>query len=295
MTGDLPSIDSLRAFVAAARASSFKRAAAELHRSPSALSRQIQGLEEHLGVPLFVRRNPGVELTEAGTAYLASVERVLRELEQAGRNLGARAEGPLRVSALESFSAKWLVPHLPEFEAAHPGIGIDLEATLRYADFARDSVDVAIRFGVGPWEGLHAEPVVDLVFFPVCSPSLRDGDPPLRDPDDLARHTTIHLTQLPNAWEDWARHIGRPSLRGRRDLVFDHVGIALSAAESGQGVALGSPLLCSSEIADGRLCVPFELPVPSTSTYHFVCRPEALDDPRILAFRDWLVAALGEP
>jgi LysR family glycine cleavage system transcriptional activator len=291
MAGDLPSIDALRAFVEAARASSFKRAAEVLHLSPSALSRQIQGLEEHLGAALFVRRNPGLELTDAGARYLARVGPALRDLEAAGRSLGGG--GRLRVSALESFSAKWLVPHLPAFEAAHPALGIELEATLRYADFARDAVDVAIRFGVGPWEGLHAEPIVDLVFFPVCSPALRDGDLPLRDPDDLAHHAWIHVSQVPDAWRDWARHVGRPSLQGRRDIVFDHVGIALSAAASGQGIALSSPLLCAAEIADGRLCVPFDLPAPSKSTYHFVCRPEALDDPRIVAFRDWLVASLA--
>jgi LysR family transcriptional regulator, glycine cleavage system transcriptional activator len=113
MTEDLPSTASLRAFVHAARASSLKRAAAELHLSPSALSRQVQGLEEHLGVQLFIRRNPGLELTEVGSRYLAAVERALRELEQAGRSLGARAGRPLRVSALEAFTAKWLVPHFP--------------------------------------------------------------------------------------------------------------------------------------------------------------------------------------
>jgi LysR family glycine cleavage system transcriptional activator len=292
MAGELPSIESLRAFAEAARASSFKRAAAALHLSPSALSRQIQALEEHLGARLFLRRNPGLELTPAGSRYLETVERVLRDLEQAGRGLGERG-GPLRVSALESFSAKWLVPHLPEFGAAHPEVRIELEATLRYADFSRDPVDVAIRFGTGPWEDLHAEPIVDLDYLPVCSPDLREGDPPLRDPDDLARHTWIHVSQVPNAWRDWARHVGRPSLRGRRDLVFDHVGIALAAAESGQGVAVTSRLLCATELADGRLFAPFDLPAPSSSTYHFVCRPESLEDPRVVSFRDWLVAALA--
>jgi len=290
---ELPSITSLRAFVHAARTLSFKEAAAALHVSPSALSRQVQSLEEHLGTPLFLRTNPGLQLTEAGTRYLLVAERVLRDLQQAASSLRAASGGPLRVSALESFSAKWLVPHLPAFEAAHPQIEIELEATLRYADFTRDAVDVAIRFGVGPWEGLHAEPIVDLAYFPVCSPSLRDGDPPVRDPDDLAQHSWIHVSQVPTAWRDWARHVGRSSLRGRRDLRFDHVGIALSAAESGQGVALSTPLLCAPELADGRLCIPLDLPAPSAATYHFVCRPESLEDPRIIAFRDWLVDALG--
>ncbi len=255
MADDLPSIASLRAFAEAARTLSFKQAAAALHVSPSALSRQIQGLEEHLGAALFHRRNPGLELTEAGARYLGTVERVLRELREAGEALAPGDGGPLRVSALESFSARWLVPRLPEFHAAHPD--------------------------------------VDLDFFPVCSPALRDGEPPLREPDDLARHVWIHVSQVPDAWSDWTRKVGAPELRPRRDLHFDHVAIALSAAESGQGVALSTPILCAAELADGRLCIPLDLPVRSAQTYHLVCRPEGLEDPRIVAFRDWLVAALA--
>lgn len=293
MVPDLPSIASLRAFARAARTLSFKDAAAELHVSPSALSRQIQGLEERLGVALFVRRNPGLELTDAGARYLARIERVLRDLRAAGDALAPQPAGALRVSALESFSARWLVPRLPVFAAAHPDIDLEIEATLRYADFDRDAVDVAIRFGVGPWEGLHCEPIVDLQFFPVCSPVLRDGDPPLREPADLAEQVWIHVSQVPSAWADWARAVGLPDLRARREVRFDHAAIALSAAESGQGVALSTLLLCSAELAEGRLCIPFDLPVRSAATYHLVCRPESLGDARIAALRDWLVSALA--
>ena len=292
MADELPSTASLRAFARAARTLSFKQAAEELHVSPSALSRQVQALEDQLGAALFIRRNPGLKLTDAGRRYLVTAENVLRELREAAESLTAASPRPLRVSALESFSARWLVPHLPAFQAAHPGIELEIEATLRYADFARDPVDVAIRFGTGPWPDLHAEPIVDLVFFPVCSPALRDGDPPLRSVEDLAEHVWIHVQQVPNAWRDWVRKAGLPDLRGRRDLHFDHVGIALSAAESGQGVALASQVLCQAEVADGRLCVPFDHQVRSAETYHLVCRPESLDDPRIVALRDWLVGAL---
>jgi LysR family glycine cleavage system transcriptional activator len=292
MSDPLPSIAWLQAFATAAETRSFKEAAARLHVSASALSRQVAGLEEHLGTPLFHRLNPGIELTPAGRRYLDTVERVLRDLRDAGSGLAADARGPLRVSALESFSARWLVPHLSEFRAAHAGIELRIEATLRYADFNRDPVDVAIRFGTGPWEELHSEPIVDLDFFPVCSPALRDGCPPLREPEDLALHPWIHVSQVPDAWRDWVRATGDAPLHGTRDIEYDHVGIALSAAESGEGVALSSRLLCAAELEDGRLCVPFDAPVRSEQTYHLVCRPGGLEDARIVAFRDWLVAAL---
>jgi LysR family glycine cleavage system transcriptional activator len=288
----LPPLASLQAFAAAARARSVKDAARELHLSPSALSRQISALEEHLGTPLFLRLPTGLELTPAGRRYLETVARVLAELRDAQAALAPR-RGPLRVSALESFCAQWMVPRLGGFRAAHPDVELEIEATLRYADFERDPVDVAIRFGTGPWSALHSEPLVDLSYTPVFSPALRDGEPPLRTVDDLARHPWIHVTQVPDAWRDWARAVGRPELRPPREIAFDHVGIALSAAEAGQGVALGTNVVAARDLAEGRLCAPFPR-VRSARTYHLVCREEGLSDPRIAAFRDWLVAGLAE-
>jgi LysR family transcriptional regulator, glycine cleavage system transcriptional activator len=287
----LPPLPSLLAFSSAARAGSFKEAARELHLSPSALSRQIQALEQHLGVSLFLRLPTGLELTPAGRHYLETVDSVIAALRGAQEALGARRVGPLRVSALESFCAKWLVPRLGRFYAEHPEVELEIEATLRYADFDRDRVDVAIRFGNGPWEGLHSEPLVDLTFTPVCSPALRDGEPPLRAIDDLARHTWIHVTQVPDAWRDWLRAVGRPELTPRREVTYDHVAIALSAAETGQGVALATDVVAGRDLAEGRLCAPFPR-VVSAQTYHLVCRTEGLGDPRIAALRDWLVESL---
>jgi LysR family glycine cleavage system transcriptional activator len=289
---DLPPIASLRAFSRAARTLSFKRAAAELHVSASALSRQIQTLEDHLGVRLFERLNPGLALTDAGRRYLDAADAALLHLE-AAQEWFAPGTRPIRVSALESFCESWLVPNLPDFERAHPELEIELEATLRYADFARDVVDVAIRFGVGPWPDLHSEPLLDVDYFPVCSPRLLDGDPPLRRPEDLAAHGLIHLVQTPEAWPGWLRAAGVPDLVARRNVTYDHANIALAAAEAGQGVALTHPILCAPRLHTKRLCRPFRETARSDSTYHFVCRPESLDDPRIAALRDWLVERLA--
>lgn len=292
MSRDLPPTESLRAFASVARTLSMKQAAAELHLSASALSRRIQALEEHLGTLLFRRLNPGLELTPAGVRYLTVVDAALAQL--AGAQDALRSErGPLRISALASFSESWLIPHLPEFERIH-GIAVEVEATLRYADFAHDAVDAAIRFGTGPWEGLHAEPILDLDFTPVCAPGLPQGDPPLRRPADLAQHTLIHSTQTPDAWPAWLRHAGLGALVPRREVRYDHVAITLSAAEAGQGVALSFPLVCEARVREGRLIRPFELLLRSDQTYHFVCRPADLaGDPRIRALRDWLVDSLA--
>ena len=283
-----PPIAFLRAFSRAAETLSFKEAAADLHLSPSAVSRQIHSLEAHLGVALFRRLNPGLEITDAGRRYLETVNRVLGELRRAQAGLAVRPSGPLRVSALESFTETWLIPHLADFERAHPGIELQIEATLRYADFERDPVDVAIRFGIGPWEDLHSEPIVDLTYFPVCNPALA-----LHEPGDLRTQTIIHVSQTPDAWSEWLREAGVPGLQPRRAVTYDHLAIALSAAEAGHGVALSSEFLCAQRLAAKRLRAPFRVRARSAATYHLVCRPEGLEDPRILALRDWLVEALG--
>ncbi len=294
MPRDLPPTAALRAFSCAARTLSFKQAAAELHLSPSALSRQIQGLEDHLGVKLFRRLNPGLELTAEGRRYLAGVEPALERLTAAQAELAPKKRR-LRVSALESFSESWLVPNLPDFERAHPGVQLEIEATLRYADFTRDDVDVAIRFGRGPWEGLHSEALVELDFFPVCSLALATGDdPPLRTPADLARHTLIHVVQTPGAWPAWLRAAGVELLQPRRAVTYDHVAIALAAAESSQGVALSTPILCGARLRERRLIRPFGPNVRSAETYHFVCRTKDLAEPRIAALREWLLRRLAE-
>jgi LysR family glycine cleavage system transcriptional activator len=278
---------SLIAFVEAARERSFKRAAQRVHISPSALTRQIQALEAQLGCALFRRTPTGLELTSDGQRYLAATQRSLEALQHAQRALAARS-GPLRVSALASFTEQWLIPHLPEFARAHPDIQLEIEATYRYADFDREPVDAAIRFGAGGWGELHAERLLELEVVALCSPRLRDGSPPLTAAGDLAEHTLIHIAQVPGAWASWLRGAGLGELTPRGTLRFDHVALALSAAESDLGVALCPLLLCQRKLDAGVLVRPFVHSLIPAETYHFVCRPDGLRDHRIAALRAWL-------
>lgn len=288
----LPATASLIAFVEAARELSFKRAAQRVHVSPSALTRQIQSLEEQLGCALFVRANPGLELTPDGARYLEVARSCLDRLRDIQNSLQPSV-GPLRLSSLASFTEQWLIPHMPEFTRAHPDIKLEIEATLRYADFDRDPVDAAIRFGNGDWGSLHTERLVELTVVTVCSPQLLRGPTPLRTPADLAHHTLIHMVQVLDAWPRWLNEVGAPDLTPAASLRFDHVALALSAAEAGMGVALCPRLLCARKLAEGTLVSPFEHAYVSRDSYHFVCRPEGLRDRRILALRDWLSTALA--
>lgn len=293
MVRQFRSLQSLVVFEAAGRHRSLKLAAAELHVTPSAVSRQIRALEEDLGTPLFRRLHRGIDLTAEGSAYLAEVGAALTQLDRATHSLRAgRDAQPLRLSVLPSFAGNWLVPRLPSFEAAYPGIDVRMEATTAYADFRRDPIDLAIRFGRGPWPGVHSEPLVALEFFPVCRPGLRSGVPPLRKPADLAAHTWLEEVHVPDAWPAWLRAAGVDGIRPPRMLQYDNAQLMLEAAMAGQGIALATRVIADRYLRERRLLRPFRVSVASALTYHLVARADSLDQPHVSAFRRWIHAEM---
>jgi LysR family glycine cleavage system transcriptional activator len=291
----LPSLPALRVFEAAGRHLSFTTAAAELCVTTSAVSRQIRALEDELGRRLFTRQPRGLALTKAGAAYLPRVADALRRLDDASAVLrGAGPRRQLRLSVLASFAGNWLVPRLPAFERAHPDIDVAMEATTRYADFARDPVDLAIRFGTGPWEGLVSEPLFPLEFYPVCRPArMRKGMPPLRTPADLARHTWLEEIHIPTAWPLWLAAAGLTGIEPARRLTYDHAQLMLDAAMAGQGIALTSDVIGERALRERRLVKPFAITATAPWTYHLVMRPDDRRDPAVAAFREWIVGEVA--
>lgn len=288
----LPSLWALQVFEAAGRHRSLKAAAAELCVTPSAVSRQVQALERELEVALFRRLPRGLTLTDDGARYLDEVTRAMQQLDAASGRLRL-ARRPLRLSVLPSFASTWLVPRIVAFETAHPDVDVRMEATTAFADFERDDVDLAIRFGLGPWPDLHSEPLLELEVYPVCRPEALAGAPPLATPADLARHTWLTSSHVPEGWPIWLRGIGHEGLTPLRTVPYDNAQLMLDAACAGQGVALAPALLAEPLLADGRLVRPFDLTVTSPFTYHLVCRPRALGETRVKAFRDWIVAEMA--
>src|SRR5436853_1369485 len=172
MARKLPPLSALRPFEAAARLESFSKAAAELHLTHGAVSHQVRALEEHLGTPLFARHGKRVTLTAAGRAFAERVRASLEELAAAAESLRARREDRLTVSVLPSFASRWLMPRLIRFMDANPQVAVTVDATTVLADFAADEIDIAIRFGVGPWPPLVCEKFLEDEYFPVASPRL---------------------------------------------------------------------------------------------------------------------------
>lgn len=282
----MPPLNALRAFEAAARHLSFTLAAAELHVTQAAVSHQIKGLEERLGVKLFRRLPRGLLLTDQGQALMPELRGAFDRIEQALAKVGQEgARGPLSVSLLTTFALTWLVPRLHRFQAAWPEIEVKLVTTQRIVDFNRDDIDVAIRYALDPSHaGLHAEKLFDDVLTPLCGRAHRAA---LKNPADLLKVPLID-TEGDLDWPVWLRAAGlRPRLRPA--LVFDSTKIAVDAAIEGAGVAIGPPFLFADAIASQRLFQPFDLVVPNGKAWWVVCAELRAEQPKIAAFRHWLL------
>jgi LysR family glycine cleavage system transcriptional activator len=292
----LPPLNSLRAFEAAARYLSFTKAAEELHVTPAAISHQIKALEEHLGVPLFRRLNRAVLLTDAGQACLPGLSEAFDRMAAVVERLRAQdGGGPLTVSTSPAFAAKWLVPRLERFQERCPEIDVRVSAAMRLVDFAREEVDVAIRYGPGRYPGLLTELLLTNEVVPVCAPALLQGARPLSSPQDLRRHTLLHDDTAtsdgayPN-WAMWLRAAGVEGVDAARGPRFDYAGLVLDAAAAGAGVALALSTIVAADIAAGRLVKPFAVAVPTRFAYYVVCPATTAGRPKVEAFRRWLRA-----
>lgn len=299
MNRRLPPLNGLRAFEAAARHLSFSKAADELHVTPAAISHQIKALEGYLGVPLFRRLNKGLLLSEAGQAALPNLREGFDQIARAVDAVRAwDVRRPLTVSTAPSFGAKWLVPRLAGFRQAHPGIEVRVDASPELVDFAREDVDLAIRYGSGDYPGLITERLLVEEVFPVCSPRLREGPEPLCTPADLRHHTLLHVdwVQQPEMWPDWSmwlRAAGVEEVDPTRGPRFSMSTMAAQAAIEGHGVALGSSVLLRDDLQAGRLIKPFELGFPVDFAYYLVYPEPNAERPKVIAFRQWLLAQVG--
>jgi LysR family glycine cleavage system transcriptional activator len=289
MSHDLPSLNALRAFEAAARHQSFKQAATELMVTPAAVSQQIKGLEAHLGQALFWRLNRSIRLTPAGEALFPTVRDAFERMADAVQALSQdEMAGPLTVSVLPSFAAQWLVPRLGRFKERYPDIDVRISAEARVVEFRRDDVDLAVRHGTGPWPGLRIDWLMAGDLFPVCSPSLLDGPHPLRKPRDLRHHVLLHNATR-QEWPLWLRMHKVDGVNAGRGPSFSDDGLVMLAAVKGQGVALGRLALAGEELRTGRLVRPFSFVTPSALAYYLVCPETTAERPKIAAFREWIV------
>jgi LysR family glycine cleavage system transcriptional activator len=289
----LPPLNALRVFEAAARHGSFLRAAAELHITPAAVSHQIKTLEQQLGVRLFRRFNRSVRLTEEGQACLPELRDAFKKLENVVERIRAPHGVAINVSITPSFAPKWLLPRLDRFLTKHPQIDVRVSAERRFVDFVREDVHIGLRYGLGHYPGLQTELLLDCQVFPVCSPLLISGRHPLREPDDLRYHPLLHergpvVDESCPDWATWLRGTNVTGIDASRGPCFSDIAHCHDAAMAGQGVALGKSILAADDLAAGRLVKPFALSFAVKYAFYLVYPTVLQQNPNIEAFRLWL-------
>lgn len=278
----------LRAFDVAARNLNLSAAAEELNVTHAAVSRQVKQLEERLGVKLFERLPRGLRLTAQGALLAegtrAAFDRLAAALEDVSTPTARRK---LTISTFSSFNARWVMPRLRSFSLAFPDVDLQVITTAQLVDFAREDVDIGIRFGGGNYPGLHVVPLFELKEIVVCSPALLKHGPPLKVITDLRNHTLLH-DDSHRSWIRWLDAVGAKGVNARRGIICGDRNSMLQAALEGQGVAIASEVFAANELAAGRLVQVFDHEVPSEFAIYAVCLPRRLHDPVVGGVMAWL-------
>ena len=286
----------LRAFEAVARHLNFRAAAEEMALTQSAVSRQIQSLEEEVGVPLFLRHTRAVELTSAGAQLLLATQQALPRIDGAVRQIRQSAgRKSVALTTFASFASMWLIPRLEAFQQEHPDIDIRIDASDVAVDLDLVDIDMALRYG--PAEAMPAGAVrlFGETLMPVASPWLIKSNPAIREPADITRFTLIeagdaHRTHLEwLTWRRWFETNGLARSQPRRWLYFNYAYQMVQAALSGQGVVLARSPLIAESLASGDLVevLPRQR-MDSPMAYWLLVAPRSTARPEIRAFCDWL-------
>jgi len=285
----------IRGFEAAARCLSLTQAANELSLTQSAVSRQVQGLEEELGVSLFVRKAREIVLTPAGREFLPLVQRVLHELDAGVERLRRDVNSPrVSVTTFASFASLWLIPRLPGFRALRPNADLHIGATDRIFDLNVEDVDVAIRYLASEQAPEDAILLIDEVLFPLVSPGYLRSAPPLRQLSDLSAHTLIESAyggraEYRSTWTGFFEALGQPQVKGRSEMKFDFIAQTFLAAQIGQGVALGRTY-GADVFMSGDLVRPVDISVATGAGCYLVVAERARGRSEVNAFVEWLLA-----
>jgi LysR family glycine cleavage system transcriptional activator len=295
----LPSLNALRACEAVAQHLSFAKAAEELHVTKAAVAQQVRLLEAEIGTPLVRRAGRGLSLTDAAQAGLRDLKEGFARLSAGARRMReARGRDLLVISSGASFAATWLVRRIGKFKQEHPEIDVLLDAARSASEYDREGIDAFIVWGTGDFPGYDSVRLFEEHAFPVCSPRLQEGTPPLRTLADLRHHTLLHLEwdwhhgAWPD-WETWLKTAGVSAVDTSRGLWFNQMSIALEAAIQGQGVALSTRALAADAIRLGRLVAPFATSVETPFSYYLICRTEMLRNAKFMALRQWLIDEAG--
>lgn len=289
----VPSMTALQCFEAAARHLNFTRAAEELHLTQSAVSKQVAQLEEMLRHHLFLRIRRRLQLTPAGSLYLAEVNKILTQVDMSSRYVLTYGEQTevLKVATQPSFGVRWLIPRLKGFGKRHPNIHLDIRNEMEPFALLQGSADVVFFFGQGTWPGATCVELFGEEVVPVCAPELLAGQV-LDSPGAVAGQVLLQSTSRPEAWHEWFLEQGLHTDNSYHGPRFDTFYMALSAAQSGCGVALVPRYLAAKELAEGSLVVAWNHAMPSNGKHYLAFAEHAAEVPKVRALVEWIRAQL---
>lgn len=286
----VPSISLLEAFEASARHGSFTRAAEELSLTQSAVSRQVQTLEDQLEVVLFVRTGRRISLTEVGSTYAREIAASLARIRSAtSQAISFRTGvGSLQLAILPTFGSKWLLPRLSAFHAQHPGVLVHIHSRIGDFDLAHAGMDAAISTGDGPWPGLVAHRLLEDERVVIASPTLLRRLP-LDRLEELHNHVLLGVSTRPQAWREWFAANGLPIHSVHVGTKFEFTAHLIQAVVSGMGVGIVTRMLVAEELRSGTLKMPFGAGVLGRHSYYLIYPPEKEHFPPLAAFREWVL------
>ncbi|MEA3130153.1 MAG: LysR family transcriptional regulator, glycine cleavage system transcriptional activator [Paraburkholderia sp.] len=293
----IPNMGALLAFEAAARHQSFTHAARELFLTESAVSRQINTLENNLGVRLFVRVKQRVVLTKAGKVYSAQVRRSLEQLDRDTLSIIAHGSGGgyLELAVLPTFASQWLIPRLAAFNAQYPDVRVNMGVRTGTFAFAETHFEAAIHYGKPTWPGTSADFLFNEEVVPVCAASLLTR--PVETAADLLNYPLLHSTTRPDGWSAWFANLGVDDNRSMQGVRYELHTMLISAAAAGLGVALVPRFFVDAQLEQLGLVMPLDAPAVADSAYYLVYPTELSHGKPLTSFREWLLreaAAYGE-
>jgi len=287
----LPPLPALHTFWVTAQCCNFTRAAEQLHITQGAVSRQVAGLESHLGYPLFQRQARGLSLTEEGREWSLRAQQVFGLIGDAVEQIGSRRQ-TLQLKA-STCVMRWLLPRLMQWQRERPDVPVELTTTVAYTvDFRREQFDAAVIYAPIAEQSAEARHLFDEQLTPVCAPALLDG---LASPADLQQQVLLHPTRDERDWALWLAAANTRLGNLAQGHHFETLDLAMTVASQGSGVAIGDSALIGEDLKAGRLVMPFELRVPTGMGYYLVYPPGTQPSQELEALMNWLVSQAQQP
>ena len=290
----LPPLRSVEYFEAVAENESIVMAGEQVGVTKGAISQQIRLLEEYLGTELFNRSGRTISLNDAGRRYYSAVQSSLSTLEQATTRLSRqKLRTTFRLTVLPAFASMWLVRRLAEFQNKFPNIDMEIAADAAMADFSRSDIHLGIRYSKGDVTDLITKNLYTDNLFPVCSEAYQKKMK-LEQPSDLAHCRLLHDTYWNEDWQRWCNETGTPLPNRQEGQYFTHYSVAIDAAKSDGGVAMGHALLVEEALSQGELICPFDISISASEPYVLVHPKRYSNLSFVEEFEKWIRSHLSD-